>query len=114
MFDMFGNDAVSPPTADASAPKPSSQTGRNNIHDDHNNTDGYYKSTVSKIVTFPNTDPALHSYCVLGMLIWGVFSTVLKCVSVHSKNRIVILKLIWNNKTMTCVTHKELRILRLL
>jgi len=79
----------------------------------HNNDDseGYYRATIGEYLG------PMQQYKVLGTIGKGVFSTVIKCIDVSVDSdppKVVALKLIRNNETMSKAALKELRILKLL
>lgn len=114
-FDMFNDEVVTPPTISPSNAKSITAATNNAIRtDDYDDSEGYYKSTIGEIVSFPNTNTQTQSFKVLGTLGKGVFSSVLKCVSTINEQAIIAIKLIRNNETMAKAAQKELRILRLL
>ena len=114
-FDMFSDEVVTPPNTISSKAKSITATASAAIRtDDYDDSEGYYKSTIGEIISFPNTNTEQQSFKVLGTLGKGVFSSVLKCVSTRNEEAIIAIKLIRNNETMAKAAQKELRILRLL
>ena len=123
-FDMFSS-SLSPPSQ-PTKPTTTNTTTAAAPNDDLDDTEGYYKTTIGEVISFPINDTGKSiSFKVLGIIGKGVFSTVLKCLLVQegegsSKDengegqKVVAMKLIRNNDTMAKAALKEVRILRLL
>ena len=120
-FDMFSS-SISPPTNKAQKVRTAPTNGTiigAVAADDHDDGEGYYRTTIGEVITFQPEPVMKVSFKVLGIIGKGVFSTVLKCIrlkelGVQEEQDVVAMKLIRSNETMAKAALKEARILRLL
>jgi len=78
---------------------------------DYDDAEGYYRATIGEVIQLSSIKK---HYKAMGIIGKGVFSTVLKCLSIDKEKDVIAMKLIRNNETMAKAAQNEFKILKLL
>jgi serine/threonine-protein kinase PRP4 len=125
-FDMFSSSVSPVGETTSSKAVSSSTTKRGSEQQDWDDAEGYYKTVVGEVISLESTVPsssqsashgASTSFRVLGVIGKGVFSTVLKCLTISNSTSVEIppviaMKSIRHNETMAKAAENEIRTLQ--